>query len=196
MDWFFNLLDKIVAAHIWHIIFDQYHPVDWIATAFLVVGAIYGFKQGFLRMLVLILETFVVIFLVFALEKKFALLLQNNLSFIKPSVARAVAFMMMSIVFWLLVMYLDGRAKGLFHTKLTGILKYTGGVFAGAFFLLLIWSMITQVLVYLPFQATRKPFAESGSKTGPQLYALAPSCYKLVTKPAALFEKKKAEPKK
>lgn len=193
MDWFFGLLDKIIEARIWHMLFDHYHVVDWIATGFIIVGAIYGMKQGLLRTLMLVLETFVVIFLVFTLEKKFALLLQNNLSFIKPAVARAVSFMMMSIIFWLLVMYLDGRGKGLFHTKLTGVLKVTGGFFGGMFFTFLVWSMIVQILVFLPFKATRKPFIEGTSRTGLQSYQLAQNCYRLMTKPASFFEKPKAK---
>ncbi len=191
MDWFFSLIDKIIEARIWHVLFSHFHVVDWFTAALLIIGVIYGLKQGFLRMVFLTLETVLVVWLVFSFEKKFSGLLQTNLSFIKAATARPVSFMALGITFWMLVMYLDGRAKTLFHTKLTGPIKYVGGFIMGGVFMLLIWSMIAQVLMLLPFQKIHRPFNEGGSRTGAQVYSIAPTVYKAISKPASLFEAKK-----
>ena len=91
----------------------------------------------------------------------------------------------------ILLILLDGKLKQLFHTKLAGPIRLAGGAVTGVFFLLLILSLLTYVLILWPSVAFHKPYADGGSKTGPFIGKLAPQIYQSMEHPSGVFQKSK-----
>lgn len=191
MDWFFDFLDRIIQNRIWAVLFGHFGWVDWATVIFILAGLIYGLKRGFFRAWVVTLETCVVLWIVFTFEKKFAGLLNANLSFLKEGQARPTAYLALMFLSALAIMVLDDRLKNLFHTKLAGPVKYTGGVIFGVVFFILIWSMLSRLLILTPVQRLHKPYVEGGSKTGPAVAAIAPKVYHFMAAPFSSKDKKK-----
>lgn len=190
MDWLFSWIDKIIQAHIWHALFGGFSWADWLTVVFVIIGLAYGLKQGFFRCFAVTLETCLVIWLVFTWEKKFGTIIAQNLSFLKESQARPLAYILLLSVSGVLMMLIDGKLKNLFHTKLAGPLRVIGGAVMGVTMLLLFLSLITHAFFLLPVQALRRPYNEGGSKTGQFVEKAAPTVYRLMTHPFAKAEKK------
>ncbi len=190
MEWFFNILDKIIQNQVIHAIFHNLSWVDWVTAAFLLIGFIYGLKQGFFRCLAVSFETCLVIFIVFSLEKKFAIVIANSLSYLKESQTRPFSYLLLLILVSLGTMFIDGKIKSTFHTKLAGAIKYTGGAIFGVILLLLFWSLGSKFLMLLPVERLHRPFSGGGSKTGEFVLSAAPSVYKFMKNPFGGGEKK------
>ncbi len=190
MEWFFDILDKIIQNRVLASLFGNFQWVDWVTIAFVIIGLIYGIKQGFFRCLAVTFETCLVLWIVFALEKKFTAILVTNMTFMKETAIRPAAYLFLILLVSAGAMLLDGRIKNLFHTKLTGSIKYTGGAIFGVVLLLLMLSLISKFMMLLPIAALHKPYQKGGSKTGEIVLSVAPTVYKFINAPLAAQSKK------
>lgn len=187
MEWFFNIIDAIVRNQVIASLFRGFSWVDWVTILFVLIGLIYGLKQGFFRVVAVALESCFVLWIVFALERKFAAVLTANLAFLKEASVRPFAYLLLLIVVSIGAIVIDEKLRGTFHTKLASPLKYTGGAIMGILLLLLYWSLISKFLMLLPVSRLHKPYSEGGSKSGYYVLAMAPKVYKFINAP---FEKK------
>jgi hypothetical protein len=187
MDWFFGIFDRIIQNRILYAILHGFSWVDWITIAFVCIGLVYGLKQGMFRAMAVCFETCVVLWIVFALEKKFAAVISANLAFLKESTVRPFAYLLLLIVVSIGAIVIDEKLRNTFHTKIAGPVKYTGGAIFGVILLLLFWSLVSKFLVLLPITALHTPYGKGGSRTGQFVVSMAPKVYKFINSP---FEKK------
>ena len=191
MEWFFDILDKIIQNRIWTIVFSHLQWVDWLTVIFLIIGIIYGVKQGFFRCVAVILETLIVLWVAFTFEKKFAGILGANLTFIKEGSTRPFAYFFLLVFSGIPVMLMDGKLKSTFHTKLAGPIRNIGGIIFGAVFMMLLLSMVSKLFMLIPSTKLHKVYAEGGSKTGPVVLRIAPTVYQFMNHPFGGGDKKK-----
>lgn len=191
MDWFWSIFDKIIQNQIWNFIFGHFHFVDWVTLTFVLIGLYYGLKQGFFRCVAVTLETIALLWVVMTFYKKIGAILLENLPFVGEGNSRPVAYLILLALSGILMVLLDGKLKSIFHTKLAGPLRPLGGAIFGVFFLLLIWSLFSQIFVIWPSAKMHKPYTDGGSRTGYQVAKLAPTIYLGISNPAEIFEKSK-----
>ena len=191
MDWFWNIFDSIIQNRIWHFLFGNFHLVDWITAVFAGIGLFYGLKQGFFRCVAVTLETIALLWFIMVFYKKTAGIILQNLSFIGDANSRPVAYAVLLFFGGALTVLLDGKLKTIFHTKLAGPVRSAGGAVFGVFFLLLLLSLGSYLIVLSPFAKLHQPYADGGSRTGPFISHLAPSFFKGIAHPTKIFEKAK-----
>ncbi len=183
MDFFWKWFDKITQVLITHSILAHFQWVDWITGVFLIAGIIYGFKSGLMRELAEIIETLAVVFLVFSFYKSLASLLKAHIKFIPSTTSDVIAFISLTILVWIPILYLDKKMQKVFHTKLAGPIKAFGGAIMGAAHVLLIWSLFSQAIVLLPFPKARKVYEKGSSSTGFFVKNIAVQAYELMGHP-------------
>ena len=190
MEPIFQLLDKIFASPIWVNTLSRLSWLDWFAAVLLVIGFLYGMKRGFIREIIEILETCVLIIVVFHFKTDVTAFLQLRAG-IPAEFASPVAFLALAIPTWWIIHWIDYRLSKLMHSKLTPLIKVVGGMVLGIVHVSLLLSFVSQVIILIPVQSLRRVFSEGASIAGPMLTNLAPSVYEAVSKPSVFFSKKK-----
>lgn len=191
MDWFWSIFDKIIQNQIWNYIFGHFHFVDWVTVAFILIGLYYGLKEGFFRCVAVTLEAIALLWVVLSFYKKMGGILFENLPFVGDANSRPIAYLILLVLGGILMVFIDGKLKTLFHTKLAGPIRAIGGAVCGVFFLLLIWSMVSQVFVIWPLLKLNKAYTDGGSRTGFYVVRIAPTIYKWMSYPSEALQKSK-----
>ncbi len=184
MDWLFGWIDKILQSYIWTSFLSRFEWVDWFTVAFILVGLIYGAKQGLFRTLAEILELIIVILAVWAFYPQLAVQL-GKLMHTRPTPwIKTAGFFMTAAVCFLAVRFVDSKISKLFHTKLAAPIKILGGALLGMVYAALFWSLLSQGLTLPQIPAINKVYEQGNSLTGKKIKDLAPKIYGLLPRPS------------
>jgi len=190
IDWIFSWFDQLAESLVWNAILSQLKWVDWFAGLFLVLGIIYGIKNGFMAEIAEIMELTVVIFFVFEYDDWLAVLLKNHVKWLPGDSVPVTSFILLAAAVWLTVGLTVRYLKKLVHAEVVKSIKMIGGAVLGGFHLLLIFSFISQAIILLPSAKLRKVYEQGVSYSGYMIAQLAPTVHKVLAEPIHQLQSK------
>ena len=183
---------KIYEGIMWRTLLAQFDWVDWFTVGFVILGIAYGSRKGFMREIVEITELLLVIFLAYTYKEIFFSFLKTILPSFTNRILEPVVLSVSLTLFWFLVAFLDGHLQKVIHAKTLPGLKVTGGAFLGILHFLLIWSLISQILIVMPYLKFSKMYEKGNSVSGQSIKEFIPFIYDVLTQPATHFSGLKA----
>ncbi len=184
----FSWYDHFIQSMVWQAVIDRFHWIDWCTVVFLVIGLIYGFRNGFMGEIAEVLELLVINFLVFKYSEKVAVFLYTNVRRVPQKSVDALSFILTAAVVWFAVVLVVRLMKKVVHADVAKPLRYIGGMIMGAFHLVLLLSFLCQALIRMPVHTIQQEFAEGTSYTGYYLAHLAPRFFQIVNEPLATIK--------
>lgn len=187
MDKIQQWISKIFDMVFWQTVLSHFQWVDWVTTAFLVMGLIYGMRKGLMRELVEILELVLILAVTLACQKPVTAFFKVYLpSFSEKTIAPA-AFMVTALCAWFVVSVIDKYMQKWVHAKISGFLKVAGGGILGALHFFLVWSFVSQAILLMPVRGAQTIYDAGNSTTGVYVKQLAPAVYRAVSNPGQIL---------
>lgn len=187
MEWIMQHLSQLFEGLFWRSLLMRVQWVDWFTLGFVLLGIVYGSRRGLMRELVEILELILIVFLTYKYK-------DSVLGFVKAIVPsftertlESVCFIITGLFFWFLIAFADGYLQKAVHSKSTPSLKWFGGAVVGVFHFLIIWSLISQALISVPFFSLARLYEPGNSLTGQTVNQIAPLIYQAINDPAKLL---------
>ncbi len=147
--------------------------IDWVAVGFVIVGFFAGAKQGLMREMALILESFVMIYLVFNFYGVLSTLCVAYLPKLPPMYVDPVVYLLLLVIIFFVIFFWDSVLKKMIHTQVTGILRVSGGALLGMVHSLVILSILCQFLLLIPARPIRDVFTPGNSVFGHTVASLS-----------------------
>lgn len=182
-DWFFKLFDKLTQSVVWDTLLSHFQWVDWFAGIFLIIGILYGLKNGLIAEIGEILELTIVIFIVHDQYGQLVHLMTKYMDYIPAVYRPPTAFVVTAAPVFSLVHFIFTQLKKLIHADVIKPLKYIGGVLLGAVHLLLFYSFLVQAILLIPSHDLKKSLDKGNSYTGEYIAKLSPAVYEIFKHP-------------
>lgn len=179
MNWLAQLIDALRKSVLYSML-ESLAPFDWFVLVALVIGILYGGRKGFGDMLGKVVGMAAVSVVVLACYASLGKFLLQVIVALPNKVAEALAFLILTVITWVFVFWILGVFGKFIKVEVSGILKFFGGLFLGALFVVLLSSFIAQFFLFLPENGVKWIYNEGHSYTGAALSKVAPKIQRII----------------
>ena len=152
-----NLLGTITQSWFWRYFLSHFGWVDWLLTAFILIGLVLGLKHGVSVEFPRLLETLVSLYVTVEYYSFFAEWLSRETPW-PEAYARVFTFAVLGFLSWLSLRLLFEIMGKLIRLEVAAPFQMIGGVLAGGLRYLLFFSMISYLLVLLPLDFIHRSY--------------------------------------
>ena len=152
-----NLLAAVTDSWFWRYFFSHFGWVDWVLTAFVLVGLILGLKHGVSQELPRIAETLISIYITMEYYEFFAAWIARETPW-PESYARIFTFAALGFLSWLLLRLLFGIVGKLIHLEVAAPLQIAGGFFLGGVRYFFFFCFVSYLLALFPLDFIHRSY--------------------------------------
>jgi len=111
MSWITNWWDGLLQSFMWKSVLSQFHALDWCLLFLLVVGVIYGIRQGFWAVLADLIRIVIAIVLTFEFGEVISHYISKFIGFFPSHWGPLVGFVLGGVIFWLVATFANGCSR-------------------------------------------------------------------------------------
>jgi len=192
MDLIMGWFQQMFSSAIWHNLFQNFRGVDYFTVIFLIVGFVYGAKQGLMREIGEVIEVLIVLYVTIHLYESAVSFMKTISKQLPLEWAKPTAFFVIMAVVWLIILIIDTYGRKMMHTQMIAPIRVLGGAALGTIHSMLIMSVVCFGLALVPIRGVKNQFDNGQSITGPLLIKVAPAMHEfLIDQVEKLSEKTK-----
>lgn len=152
-----NFLGTITQSWFWKYFLSHFGWVDWVLTAFILVGVVMGLKHGLAIELPRLLETLVAIYVSMEYYSFFAEWLARETPW-PESYARAVTFAALGFLSWFALRLLFEILGRLINLQVAAPFQWVGGLLIGALRYFLFFCLLSYLLTLFPLDFIHRSY--------------------------------------
>ena len=186
IDWFSHLFKGVA----WDVIIAHFQWNDWFLLTMILLGILYGAKQGFIRQIVEILETCVITAMIIEHYPNVSEFFRSRVPIVPWNYTEVISFFLLLFSIWITFGVVDRIMREWIHANTILGLKLVGGIILGAVNFILITSLFVQGILLIPSFQIKKVFEGGNSYTGIYMVDLAQDVHGYLFHPAQMFSDK------
>lgn len=177
IDWLTGWWHKLVQSVVWRSFFSQFHWLDWVLLAILVIGLVYGIKKGFWSTLFDVFGNLLIILFTFRYVDIVGGWIAHYLSFLPLAIIPVLAYTCWLVLVWLVTSWIVKRLKKMFTAKTSPLIRILGGAILGGTYFFLTASILCQGILLSPWPGAKEVFNKKTSVSGYYLANAVPEIY-------------------
>ena len=167
-----NLLAAVTDSWFWRYFFSHFGWVDWVLTAFVLVGIILGLKHGLSQELPRLFETVISLYVTFEYYTFFSEWLARETPW-PESYARIFTFAALGFLTWFSLRLLFEIGGKLVHLEVASPFQMIGGLLLGGLRFFIFYCVVSYLLMLFPLDFIHRSY-QVQSWSGPVLSQAAP----------------------
>ena len=173
-----NFFATITESWFWKYFLSHFGWVDWMLTAFILVGIMFGLKQGVTVEVPRLLETLISLYVTLEYYSFFAEWLARETPW-PESYARVFTFAALGFLSWFSLRLLFEIMGRVVHLEVAAPFQMVGGVLLGGLRYFLFFSLISYLLILSPLDFIHRSY-QVQSWSGQTLAQIAPKIHDFV----------------